>query len=297
VTRCTVEPLAGDGDEVFVQLPGGLEQAPAAFAAGVSKHLDRLRRELETTERFRIETFNTFPMGAGLASSASGFAALALGVTGALGLEPGAEQLSHLARLSGSGSAARSVLGGFVEWPGDAADPASPARQIAAADHWPLADVVAVVDSSPKEVSSLDGHRAAPSSPHFERRLELLPDRMERTRRAIRDRDFTTLTEVLEEEAIELHLIAMSSRPAIFYWTPATLRVLAVVRFLRASGVPAAYTIDAGPNVHVICPVAVEAEVARALAAVEGVDRVIRDRVGEGPYLVRESGNGEGSRR
>jgi diphosphomevalonate decarboxylase len=272
-----------EGDEVWLaeEEGGSLERAPPAFAARVLAHTERLRRRFGATGGFRVATRNTFPAAAGLASSASGFAALTIATTRALGLDLGDVALSDLARESGSGSASRSVYGGYVEWPGAPGETA--ARQIAPPGHWSLCDVIAVVETRAKEVSSLDGHRRATSSPHYARRQELLPDRLDRVRRALAARDLAVLGSTLEEEAIDLHLIAMSSRPPIFYWQPPTLAVLQAVRSLRGEGVPAYSTMDAGANVHVICEPAAEPEVAARLAALPGVVRVIRDHVGGGP--------------
>jgi len=268
---------------------GTLSAAPESFAARAVRHLDAIRARSGRRERFRVATRNSFPAAAGLASSASGFAALAVAAARALGLPAATDprELSVLARLSGSGSASRSVLGGYVEWPAPGAETGeseeAPAWQLAPASHWELSCVVALLETGPKDVSSLDGHRRAPTSPHFARRLERVPERLEAVRRAIRERDLETLGPVLETEAIELHAVAMTSVPPIFYWRPATLAVLARVRELRSEGISAYSTMDAGANVHVICPPEAEPQVAAALAAVPGVQGILRDRVGTGP--------------
>lgn len=279
----------GDGDEVFLAGDGGrLEPAGERFAVRVRRHLDAVRAHTGRTERFRVATRNSFPAAAGLASSASGFAALAVAVARALGLE-GEHDLSVLARLSGSGSASRSVHGGFVEWPAGAADDdLAPADRLAPASHWDLACVIAVVETGEKEVSSLDGHRRATTSPHFARRLELVPERLDAVRGAIRGRDLSALGPVLETDAVELHTIAMTSVPPIFYWSPGTLEVLAAVRDLRRDGVAAYATMDAGANVHVICEPVDAAAVADRLNGIESVVRVIRDRAGDGPRSEAE---------
>jgi diphosphomevalonate decarboxylase len=291
----TRAPTADRAGDVGVS-PGAtpvLRPADAGFAARVRHHLDEIRRWAGLdpgATAFRVATVNSFPAAAGLASSASGFAALTVATLAALGREATPAELSSLARRSGSGSAARSVLGGYVEWPGpESADPDDPvAAVLAPAAHWDLRDLIAIVETGAKEVSSLAGHRRAPTSPYFGRRLEALPHRLAAVRRAILDRDFATLGPLIEEEAIDLHLIAMSSRPPIFYWKPATLEVLAALRTLRREGVPAWATIDAGANVHSICTPDAEAAVAARLAATPGVLDVIRDRVGEGPELHDE---------
>jgi diphosphomevalonate decarboxylase len=290
VTLSTVafEEGSDEPDRIeIVHADGTLEIPGASFLERASSHLDRVRRWAGRGGSFRVATRNAFPTGAGIASSASGFAALTLASTRALGLDLSPEDLSTLARMSGSGSAARSVLGGYVAWSGDG-DAAGHAVAIAPASHWDLRDVIALVDRGEKDVSSLEGHRRARTSPYFKSRQRLLPERLATTRRAIAERDFEVLGPILEEEAIELHLIAMSSRPPIFYWKPGTLRVLETLRRLRRDGVPAWATMDAGANVHVICPPSAEAPVVRALEGLPEMTGVLLDGVGDGPTFETE---------
>ncbi len=291
-SKCTVEFDSGaDGDEIWFRRVGGeFEPAAEAFARPVRRHLETLRIRAGTKGGCRVWTENSFPTGAGIASSASGFSALTLAATEAMATPPEDwAEASILARLSGSGSAARSVLGGYVQWPEDVdAEGELPAIQLAPAAHWNLRDVVAVVDSAPKGVSSRDGHRRAPSSPRFAPRLEELGARLETVREAIKSRDIETLGETIESEAIDLHHVAMSSKPPIYYWRPGTFAVLWSIRSLRAEGVPVYATIDAGPNVHAICPAEFEGRVAGAFESMAEVESVLRDRVGTGPYSTPE---------
>ncbi|MEM9292751.1 MAG: diphosphomevalonate decarboxylase [Acidobacteriota bacterium] len=294
----TVEFRPGDEGESVIELrsdDGVLSPAPPAFTTRISAHLERLRSAAGAEGSFRVATHNSFPAAAGIASSASGFAALTLSTAGALGLPLDADESSRWARRSGSGSATRSVLGGYVQWPapdwtpelslsGTGDDEASNrAVQLATAEHWPLANCIALVETGPKEVSSLQGHNLTTTSPHFRRRLELMAPRLERCRRAIEGRDLEALIEVVEEDAVDLHLIAMSSQPPIYYWQPGTLAVMARVRELRKQGLGAFFTMDAGANVHVLCPLDQGAKVSAELAEVPGVHSVIEDRVGDGP--------------
>lgn len=282
-TRTTVQFQEGDDrpDEVLTADEAGtLQPADEDFRDPVVRHLDRLRAWADRQGSFRVATRNSFPSAAGIASSASGFAALTLAAAHALEQDPDPTECSVLARRSGSGSAARSVWGGYVLWPrGDEAA----AAQLFPPDHWDLRDVIAIVDTEAKAVSSREGHRRAPTSPFFDTRLDHLRERLGTVRAALRDRDMTTLGEALEREGIELHLIALSSRPPIFYWKPATLTVLEAVRELRADGLSAYATMDAGANVHVICPADEEPQVVAHLSEIPEVDRTIRDGVGEGP--------------
>lgn len=290
VTRCTIEILDGGHDEVWLSEPdGGFGSPDPEFTRRIVEQLDRVRQWAGRDEPFRVATRNTFPSAAGLASSASGFAALTMAAVGALGRQDvSPKDLSQLARRSGSGSASRSVMGGYVEWP----DPGAPgsiddepnyAIQLAEAGHWELRDIIAVVEIGPKIVSSREGHRLAHTSPYYTRRLELLPERLQKVRRAIEERDLDLLGPVLEEESTDLHLIAMSSQPPIFYWSPGTVAVLRAVRELRQEGLSAYATLDAGANVHVICDPDSEDEVAERLEDLPAVGFVIRDGVGEGP--------------
>lgn len=298
VTLCTVETLGHEGaDEVWLAEPdGGFGSLDPEFDRRVRTQLDRLRLWSGRSEALRVATRNNFPTAGGLASSASGFAALTLATAGAFGQKASDRELSLLARRSGSGSASRSVYGGFVEWSAPqgngtasaADDDSSYAKPLFDADHWELRDVIAVVEIGPKTVSSLEGHRRALTSPYYAKRQELLPERIEKVRRAIRQRDLAALGPVLEEEAVDLHLIAMSSHPPVFYWSPGTIAVLRAVRELRQEGLAAWATMDAGANVHVICDPDAEDDVAERLEDLPAVGFVIRDGVGTGPEQETE---------
>ena len=289
---CSASPLQGGGEDEIWWLeqpaggrPGGPVAPPPAFVERTREHLERLREWSRQTAApycrgLRIATCNTFPTAAGIASSASGFTALTLAVTSCMGFDLTPRTLSALSRSSGSGSAARSAYGGYVEWPGAEANSAV---QILDERAWELCDLVAVVEAGAKKVSSRDGHRRAESSPYFAPRLAMLDERLERVRAALHGRDFEALGEAVEEEGIDLHLIAMSSRPPVYYWAPGTIEVLAAVRGLRSDGVLAYATMDAGANVHVICQPADEQQVAVRLLELGSVQEVLRDRTGGPP--------------
>ena len=293
-SRTTVEWLDKEGEHEIRWRAGdgGLETAPPAFAERVERHLDLLRDWSKSGGRFRVATENSFPSAAGMASSASGFSALTLATLGALGREVSTAEQSVLARRSGSGSAARSVIGGYVEWPADESPSAEGvecyARQVASADHWDLRNVIAVVERGAKSTSSLDGHRRATTSPYWGIRQRRLPECLAAVREAIAARDLDRLGTLVEAEAIDLHCVAMTSDPPIFYWQPATLTVLAEVRAMRRDGVAAFSTMDAGANVHVICSPESEPEVAARLSRLDVDLSLIHDGVGAGPVVETE---------
>ncbi len=269
-----------------VEIVGVEQHGPAR--ARVVAHLDRVRALAGISTRACVRSHNSFPMGTGIASSASAFAALSLAATAAAGLSLGERELSALARL-GSGSAARSVPGGFVEWTAGESHETSYAYSIAPPDHWDLRDVVAVVSHAPKQVGSTDGHAAALTSPYFPTRLALLPDRHARVRQAILERDLETLGPLIEEEAISLHVIALTSRPPIFYWLPATLELMQAVPAWRREGLPVYFTLDAGPNVHLICTAADAPAVEARLRAMAAVADVLINAPGGPASLVRDA--------
>jgi diphosphomevalonate decarboxylase len=255
----------------------------------VSRFLDQVRAKTsEVSQLFaHVDSRNNFPSGAGLASSASGFAALAVAASAAAGLTLSEAELSRLARL-GSGSACRSVPGGFVEWPSGADDRSSYAYSIAPADHWDLRDVVALIDVEHKAVGSTEGHAVADTSPLQAARVATAPDRLAQARSALLARDFGSLADVVELDSLMMHAVMITSSPVLMYWQPATIAVMQAVRQWRANGLAACSTIDAGPNVHVICTAEAAGEVASRLRVIPGVRQVIAARVGGPAHLLTQ---------
>lgn len=245
----------------------------------VRRFLDRVREMAGEGRCALVESENNFPVGAGLASSAAGFAALALAGTTALGLTLSERGLSSLARF-GSGSACRSIPGGFVEWRSDPLSGDSFARSIAPADHWALVDCIVILDETHKPVGSEMGMRAAGTSPLQEARVLDAERRLERCRRAIHDRDFTTLAQVTEQDSNMMHAVMMTSEPPLFYWEPQSLAVMKAVRAWQRDGLQVTYTLDAGPNVHVICTQDAADEVQARLRGFPGVIDILRSRPG-----------------
>jgi diphosphomevalonate decarboxylase len=247
--------------------------------ARVSKHLDVLRKRLGVTSRAAVVSRNNFPTGAGIASSAAAFAALTVAAVGASGQSLSERELTTLARL-GSGSASRSVPGGFVEWFAGAEHETSYAQSFGAVDHWPLVDVIAVVSDGHKRVGSTAGHKSAQTSILQSARVADAEQRFETCRRAVVERDFESFAEVVERDSNLMHAVMMTSIPPLFYWEPQSLAVMARVREWRANNVPVCYTLDAGPNVHCLClPDAVET-VRSGLLEMSGMKQVYTAGVG-----------------
>jgi diphosphomevalonate decarboxylase len=248
--------------------------------------LDRVRRASGRTEKARVLSSNDFPTASGLASSASGFAALALAAAAAAGLETPASYVSDLARRS-SVSAARSAFGGFVELPlGSPGDADLPALPVAPPDHLPLRVVVAVTREGPKDVSSTEGmQHTVRTSPYFPAWVNAAPGIFARVRDAILRRDLEALGVAAEESALAMHATSIAAQPGLIYWTGATVETLEEVRRMRTRGLLAYATIDAGPHVKVLTTASDEPRVTEALASVPGVKRTIVTSPGEGARL------------
>lgn len=264
----------------------GLEQSGAALER-VVHFLDHVRRLAGITLFAQVESTNNYPSGAGIASSAAAFAALALAASKAAGLDLSERELSRLARL-GSGSACRSVPGGFAEWLPGSGDADSYAVQIAPPEHWDLVDLIVVVDRSEKAIGSSAGHKLAETSPLQALRVAGVPEQLEQCRTAVLARDFERLAQVVELDSEWMHAVMRTSNPPLYYWKPATEVVLWNVRAWRAQGHAVCATVDAGPNVHVIA-LGQEASWAEAqLRALPGVQEVLTAKPGGGAKILEQ---------
>ena len=251
--------------------------------------LDIIRGMANIHERAEIVSENNFPSGAGIASSASAFAALAMAGSKAAGLNLTEAELSRLARR-GSGSASRSIPGGFVEWQVGTTDEDSFAFSIAPAEHWKLVDCIAIVSSSHKKTGSTEGHAITPTSPLQAARVADTPRRLELCRNAILNKDFETFASIVELDSDIMHSVMMTSTPALHYWKPASLAVMNSVRQWRSDGLSACYTVDAGANVHVICLETESQNVNKHLREIDGVEDVLVAHAG-GPAKLVKNGN------
>jgi diphosphomevalonate decarboxylase len=241
----------------------------------VSLLLERVRRLAKIDQHAEVVSENNFPTGTGIASSASAFAALSLAATAAAGLVLDEAQLSRLAR-TGSGSACRSIPGGFVEWQAGEGDQDSYAFSIAPPGHWDLVDCIAVVSQQHKPTSSTEGHALADTSPLQPARLRRVPEHLDICRRAILEKDFNALAEIMELDSNMMHAVIMTGTPPILYWEPATMTIMQEVHSWRQRGTPVCYTIDAGPNVHVITKASDSEQVSQRLAEIQGVKQVLK---------------------
>lgn len=254
----------------------------------LTRFLDLIRAMAGTHGAAWIESQNNFATGSGLASSASGFAALALAGTQAAGLTLSRTALSMLAR-QGSGSAARSIFGGLVEMRrGTEADGSDAhAVPLLGPDQWPLSVVIAITDNRSKTVGSTEGMtRTVETSPYFSGWTDSAEQDLEAMRHAISARNFEALAEITEHSCLKMHALMMSGRPGLIYWNPATLAAMQAVRELRSQGVPVCFTIDAGPQLKAVCEPSVAETVERTLKAIPGVLETRHSRLGPDAHLT-----------
>ena len=235
----------------------------------------------------QIDSRCNFPVAAGLASSASSFAATVVAASAASGSTSSTAELASLAGRS-SGSAARSLYGGFVELrntPGDVS-----VETILDGDQWPLKVIIAVTSEGPKPVSSGEAMEISrKTSPFYSRWLENQPDDLDVARAAIREQDFEKLAGVCEHNCLKMHSVMWASRPSIVYWNSATLNCMQTVRDLRSTGSAVFFTIDAGPQLKAICLESDEQRVREALSATTGVVDVLSSGLGDGARLLESA--------
>ena len=208
--------------------------------------------------KLHIASYNNFPTAAGLASSASGFAALVASLASLYELPASPSDLSLIAR-QGSGSACRSLFGGFVAWEMGAKSDGSDSRavQIAPREHWPnLHALICVVSDDKKGTSSTSGmQRTVETSALLQHRIkEVVPKRMADISDAIRSHDFPAFARITMADSNQFHAVALDTEPPIFYMNDVSRAIIAlIVEYNRASvagggPIKAAYTYDAGPN-------------------------------------------------
>ncbi|WP_280409028.1 diphosphomevalonate decarboxylase [Nocardia brasiliensis] len=279
-TRVTVRPQT-ETDEVWFNG----DPAPPPVRVRVEQFLELVRGLAGRVEHARVDTVNTVPTSAGLASSASGFAALAAAAAHAYGLRPDTRTLSRLARR-GSGSACRSVFGGFVIWHagtgfGAAGDRTSFAEPLSVGPDAAL--VIAILDANAKPVSSrIAMRRSLVTSPFYLPWASASRGDLVGMCDALTERDLVRAGQIAEHNALGMHAMLLASRPAIRYLSPRSLRVLDRVDDLRSTGTPAYATIDAGPNVAVWCASSDATRVAEALNEIDGLAAVRVARPGPG---------------
>lgn len=252
----------------------------------VKKHLDRVRKLAGITTKAKVVSQNNFPKSAGMASSASGFAALSMAAAGSAGLHLSEREMSVLAR-NGSGSASRSIPGGVSVWYTAETNEESYAERIDFPDDWKIKVLLVMADdTSAKKVSTTDGMAMAPSSPYFASAVKEAELNIERLKDAMQQGNWRAFGKVIEDECYRLHTICMTQTPNILYWRGVTIEVFQALYRLREQGLEAFFTVDAGPHVHIIAKDQDVDKIKLELAKLQGIKKVIECGVGPAAQLV-----------
>lgn len=257
----------------------------------ISRFLHLIRRQARLKLAARVESENNFPTAAGLASSASAFAALALGASHAAGLSLGSKELSILARR-GSGSAARSIFGGIVEMHRGRSNHGRDAFAEPVADrhYWDLRVLIAITSQVRKKTASTEGMtQSKRTSPYYRAWIRTSEQDLRDMREAIQNKDFEKLGELTEYSCLKMHALAMASNPGLIYWNGTTVDGIQLIRELRQKGHAVYFTIDAGPQVKAICLPQDAAAVSEALQSLPGVQKVIHSALGDDARIIEES--------
>jgi len=251
-------------------------------------HLDRIRKLAKIKSKAKMASKNNFPTATGLASSASGFSALTIAACNAVGLNLDGKQLSIISR-QGSGSACRSIFGGFVEWLPAKRSEDSYAVQIVDENYFDLRDVIAIVSSAEKKVSSAAGMmETVKTSPIYKTRLKIVKNSLKGMKRAILGKSFTKLGKMAEFDCLLMHACMLTTRPPLIYWSPATIDIIHAIEGWRKDGLEAYYTIDAGPNVHILALSESVREIEKRLKDISGVIDIIQNKPGGGAKTTGE---------
>jgi diphosphomevalonate decarboxylase len=252
----------------------------------VFQHLDYIRSLAKINDKAKVASNNNFPMETGLASSASGFAALTLAACRAAGLNLGKKQLSMITRRA-SGSSSRSIHGGYVEWKASDKSEESFAEQIAPKEWFDIRDIIIVLDTPKRKISTREAMRLSKNtSPLYQTRLEIVERNLLKIKDAILEKDFTLLGKTTEYDCLLMHAIALTSKPPQLFWQPSTIEIMHCVQQMRDDELEVYYTIDTGANMHLLTLPHYEKEVISIVKATGKVKQIIRSRPGEGAKII-----------
>jgi diphosphomevalonate decarboxylase len=301
LTTMEISPKIGESYSINFLFEG--EKRPD-FAQKIEKHFENILEFFPfiTDYDFKIESTNTFPHSSGIASSASSMSALAMclcDIEKGLSKEPLDEnyqltKASYISRL-GSGSACRSVYGKMSMW-GEFQSESSDEYGMAISEYHPcfegICDSIAIISKEEKSVSSRAGHALMNDHPFAAVRFENATNNLAKLMTAFKDGDFNSFAEIVESEALELHGLMMNSNPSFILMKPNTLEAISRIRkFRQQFDAKVCFTLDAGPNVHILylkedenrVKAFIEDEIVELCAS----NLVIHDHMGNGPLRIK----------
>lgn len=280
-TQTTIK--ASDKEHDSIMLNAAI--APERLAHPIIQFIQHVKQLYHINQSIAVTTSNNFPTAAGLASSASGFAALALALNDFFSLQTTPQELSILARY-GSGSASRSICGGFSLWHKGLCDDGSDsyAEQLFPATHWPeLRVIVVVVNQTCKTISSRDAmQQSVATSPSYADWIKKSEDRIDLMKQGIAEKNIHLIGELAEQDCLDMHQTMHDSKPPINFFVPATYTIIRTIRELRhKQSIPCYFTIDAGPNVKILCFEKNVTTILEQLYEINGVINCMTSKIGE----------------
>ena len=283
-THTTVEFEKEYQNDIFILNGREFVKGTKEYDEYIGLFLNIVRDIGKTNLKAKIVSENNFPTAAGLASSAAGFAALAVAVNKALDLGLDRKNLSILTRR-GSGSATRSILSGFVEWrKGEKEDGSdSFGEQIAKPDYWSdFRIIVCITTKEEKKIKSRAGMaQTVLTSPMYKSWLETVEEDLEKVRKGIKEKDFTVVGKTAEENCLKMHATMITTQPPIIYWNKGTIEIIHSVINWRNKGLESYFTIDAGPQVKIICLEKDISEIIERCKKIKGIKDLITTKPGE----------------
>lgn len=290
-THTTVEFDEKYKEDIFILDKKEFEKGTEEYDEYIEKFLNIVRKLAKIKPRTKIVSINNFPTGAGVASSAAGFSALATATNKALSLGLSRRELSMLAR-KGSGSATRSVFGGFVEWKkGEKEDGSdSYAQQIAPLNYWPEFRIILCLTSKKEKIikSRKGMAQTVKTSPYYKAWLESIDEDLIKVKEGILKRNFTLLGETAEKNCLKMHALMITTTPPIIYWNPGTIEIINSVLDWREEGLKTYFTIDAGPQVKILCLGKDVTEVKKRLKSIKFLEDIIITKPGGGAKITEK---------
>lgn len=254
----------------------------------ITQFINLFYTDRKTRPLLSIESYNHVPTAAGLASSASAFAALAFALNKFSGLNLSNDVLSTYAR-QGSGSATRSLYGGFVEWQRGENKADSKAVFIDDAS-WDIAMIFLILNKEKKEISSRQGmQHTVDTSPFYQAWVEVAANDLARLKEAIKKQDFTMLGEITEANGMAMHATMLASRPPFTYLSGRSIKAINLIKELRKSGLSCYYTMDAGPNVKILCRQSETTAILNKLKKVYNEKEIVVAKPGVAPFLISKN--------
>ena len=276
-------------EDIFILNDKEVGQGSEEYKKYVGRFLNIVRKKYNIDSRVKIVSRGNFPASAGLASSASGFSALSTAINSALNLNLDKKELSILTR-QGSGSSTRSIYSGFVEWKkGEKSDGSdSYAEQII--NDWPdFRMVICITTKKEKKVKSRAGMtQSVNTSPMYSGWLSSIGDDIETTRRGIKEKNFSVVGKAAEQNCLKMHAVMMTTKPPIIYWNDITVKIIQSIINWRESGLESYFTIDAGPQVKILCTENNVKEIVKNCKKIEGIIDIIVAKPGEGSKIANK---------